>query len=360
MAISFLLCTKASQTGHMSTRTALFFTITLIPAPLLSMAGLIGGFWVPLAFLYLTAFAMFCDEAFELNFSKDGDNWWARQALPILLSFVHFTLLPLAIYSLTALSLSIGYKVLLFMAFGLFFGMISHSNAHELIHRSNRLHHNLGKWAFISMMFGHHTSAHMLVHHVNVCTPKDPNTAHFNESFYSFLKRASISEFIEGLRAENTRLRKQGMMATHSRNPYWQYCIGAVGMIVIAYALAGLSGVIAYLCLCAYAQLQMLMIDYVQHYGLERVQFDNGKYEPVSLRHSWNAPHWFSAFMTMNAPRHSDHHASPTKPYTELSGYKDEAPQLPYSLPIMAAIAFSPRRWRKIMNPRVIEWREVS
>ncbi|WP_193221935.1 alkane 1-monooxygenase [Amylibacter sp. SFDW26] len=343
----------------MSIRTALFFIITLIPAPLLLAAGFTGGFWVPLAFLYLTGFAMFCDEAFELDFSKGGDSWLARQALPITLSLIHFMLLPLAIYSLATLDLSVGYKILLFMAFGLFFGMISHSNAHELIHRSNRLHHRLGKWAFISMMFGHHTSAHMLVHHVHVCTPKDPNTARYNESFYSFLKRASVSEFIEGLRAENNRLGKQGLAAMNLHNPYWQYCIGAFCMVLIAYLIAGFTGVFVYICLCSYAQLQMLMIDYVQHYGLERTQLENGKYEPVSLRHSWNAPHWFSAFMTMNAPRHSDHHASPAKLYTELDGHKDTAPQLPYSLPIMAAIAFSPRRWRKIMNPRVTKWRET-
>ncbi len=355
----FLLCSKVSETGHMNIRAALFFTITLIPVPLLLGAGIFGGFLVPLAFLYLTGFAMICDEAFELDFSKGGDSWLARQFLPILLSLVHFLLLPLAIYSLVNLDLSFVYKALLFMAFGLFFGMISHSNAHELIHRSNRLHHRFGKWAFISMMFGHHTSAHMLVHHVHVCTPKDPNTARFNESFYSFLKRASVLEFIEGLRAENNRLNKQGMKALSLRNPYWQYCIGAVGMILIAYLIAEIAGVFTYVCLCAYAQLQMLMIDYVQHYGLERTQLETGKYEPVSLHHSWNAPHWFSAFMTMNAPRHSDHHASPAKPYTELSGYKDEAPQLPYSLPIMAAIAFYPRHWRKIMNPRVKQWREI-
>ena len=337
----------------MNIRTALFFTITLIPLPILITAGLIGSFWIIIAFLYLTGFAMFCDEAFELDFSKGGDSWLTRQALPIILCTVHFLLLPFAVFSLTNLDISFVYKALLFISFGLFFGMISHSNAHELIHSSNRLHHRFGKWAFISMMFGHHTSAHMLVHHIYVCTPKDPNTARFNESFYSFLKRASLSEFREGLKTENARLEKHGFSKFHYRNPYWQYCIGAFIMMIIAYLIAGLSGLIIYICLCSYAQLQMLMIDYVQHYGLERIKLENGKYEPVSLRHSWNAPHLFSAFMTMNAPRHSDHHTSPAKHYTELDVYRDEAPQLPYSLPIMAAIAFLPRRWRKIMNPRV-------
>jgi len=343
----------------MPLQTLLFFSITLIPAAFLLAAGTVGGIWIPLAFLYMTTFSAIFDEAFELDFTAAGDSWIARQVLPIVLGIVHFTLLPFAVYSLTTLDISIVYQVLLFVAFGVFFGMISHSNAHELIHRPNRAHHRLGKWAFISMMFGHHTSAHMLVHHVHVCTPKDPNTARLNESFYSFFKRASVAEFIEGLRAENNRLGKQGLPKTHIRNPYWQYCLGTIGMILIAYVIAGLWGVITYVSLCFYAQLQMLMIDYVQHYGLQRVQLENGKYEPVSLGHSWNAPHWFSAFMTIHAPRHSDHHASPAKPYTTLDAHADHAPQLPYALPVMATVALYPKRWRKIMNPLAEKYRSL-
>ena len=145
----------------------------------------------------------------------------------------------------------------------------------------------------------------------------------------------------------------------HIRNPYWQYCIGTLAMIFISYLSAGITGILVYTLVCMYAQLQMLMTDYVQHYGLERAQLDNGKYEPVSIRHSWNAPHWFSAFMTMNAPRHSDHHTSPSKTYTELLGHKSNAPQLPYSLPVMATIAIWPKHWRKLMNPYVKQWRNT-
>lgn len=343
----------------MHVRPILFTLATLTPVPLLLMAVLQGGFWIPSALIYMTAFAVFCDEAFELDFDRAGDSWAARYVLPLVLAGMHFALLPLAIYALGIMGLPFWAKLVLFAAFGLFFGTISHSNAHELIHRSNRLHHSLGKWIFISMLFGHHTSAHMLVHHVHVATPNDPNSAHMNESFYSFLKRASIAEFIEGLRVENVRLEKQGLKSGSIQNPYWQYCLGSLGIIILIYILTGIGGTSAFIGLCAYAQLQMLMTDYVQHYGLYRKQLGNGKYEPVSPRHSWNAPHWFTAFMTLNAPRHSDHHASPAKPYTELDGFRDTAPQLPHSIPFMAVVALWPRKWRAVMNPRAKAWQDV-
>ncbi len=342
----------------MNTKSILFFLITLAPAPLLYMAVFHGGYWVPCALIYMTAFALLCDELFELDFAKPDSSFAAQSILPVILGVTHFILLPLAIYALGSPVLGIASKLILFFAFGLYFGMISHANAHELIHRTNRLHHRLGKWIFISMLFGHHTSAHLLVHHPYVATPKDPNSARFNESFYTFLKRAGIEEFRAGLRAENTRLEKRGLSAASLRNPYWQYCCGAVTAILLVYYITGLSGALIYLALSAHAQSQMLIIDYIQHYGLQRKRLANGKYEPVNPRHSWNAPHWFSAFMTLNAPRHSDHHASPAKPYTDLDGFKDTAPQLPHSIPYMAAIALWPRKWRAKMNPLAKEWRD--
>lgn len=344
----------------MNAKSTLFFLITLIPAPLLYLAVFQGGYWVPTALIYMTAFALFCDESFELDFSKAGSSFAAQSVLPIILGMTHFVLLPLAVYALSSSTLGIASKITLFLAFGLFLGMISHANAHELIHRTNRLHHRLGKWIFISMLFGHHTSAHLLVHHPHVATPKDPNSARFNESFYTFLKRASIAEFRSGLRAECTRLRKRGLTVTSLRNPYWQYCLGGLAAVFLTYGLTGIKGVFAYLILCTYAQSQMLIIDYVQHYGLQRKHLDNGKYEPVTLHHSWNAPHWFSAFMTLNAPRHSDHHTAPAKPYTDLEGLKDTAPQLPHSIPYMAVVALWPRKWRTIMNPRAKAWQKQS
>ncbi len=48
----------------------------------------------------------------------------------------------------------------------------------------------LGIWAYASVLFAHHTSAHVLVHHVRVATRADPSTARRGESLYRFNGRS--------------------------------------------------------------------------------------------------------------------------------------------------------------------------
>jgi len=62
--------------------------------------------------------------------------------------------------------------------------------------------------------------------------------------------------------------------------------------------------------------------------------------------------------MLLNATRHSDHHAHPTRHYPALT-IPDQAPMLPRPLPLMASIALVPPLWRKIMDPRVDRWRNA-
>ena len=61
--------------------------------------------------------------------------------------------------------------------------------------------------------------------------------------------------------------------------------------------------------------------------------------------------------MTLNAPRHSDHHVTPQRPYPALQLEPDHMPVLPQSLPVMAVTALVPPLWRKIMDPRAADWR---
>ena len=78
----------------------------------------------------------------------------------------------------------------------------------------------------------------------------------------------------------------------------------------------------------------------------------SGRIEPIGPRHSWNAPHWFSAALMLNASRHADHHAHPQCPFPALSVDID-SPTLPRSLPAMATLALFPSLWRVVMDHRV-------
>ena len=260
----------------------------------------------------------------------------------------------LTVWALAGPGLSGPEKVGLFMAMGIFAGQVGNSNAHELIHRPARLLRRLGTLVYVSHYFGHHASAHPLVHHVHVATAKDPNSPRPGESFYRFAPRAWIGSFRAGLRAETARRRRSGKPVW--QHPYLTYTGGAALVLAAAFALGGPAGMLWSIALGTFATSQLLMSDYVQHYGLTRTTRPDGRTEPVSNRHSWNAPHWFTSALMLNAPRHSDHHTHPGRPYPALT-LPEDAPLLPRSLPVMACLALSPRRWRRVMDPRAARWR---
>ena len=333
---------------------------TLAPVPLLILAALFGGLFSALALLWLTALTGAIDEfARRRGIEAPGPRPEAEaNRLSSLLGLMHFPLLALAIWSLAG-GAGHGFFgwIATFLAFGLWFGQVSNSNAHELIHRSDRALFRLGMWVYISLLFGHHTSAHRLVHHRFVATPDDPNTAARGESFYAFAARAWPGAFVAGYEMEAHRLGQSGGQTGFDwtrPNPYLLYVAGAIGFAVAVTAAFGIDGLLAYLLLCAHAQLQLLLSDYVQHYGLLRGKLPSGTLMPAGPQHSWDAPHPLSGLMMLNAPRHADHHAHPGRPYTELAlSPGGRAPLLPYSLPVMATIALAPRLWRRIMDRRL-------
>lgn len=335
-------------------RTALAFsTASFLPVPMLGLATVTGGVWAWIALFYLTLFTFAMDELIAMASAeaKEPREFPAADALLVALALAQFTLLWLVIAAFGR-GMEPSEGIALFLASGLFFGQIGNSTAHELIHRGNRGLHNLGKWLYISVLFGHHTSSHRLVHHSHVASDRDPNSARRGEGYYRFALRAWAGSFQAGLQAENARMSGRSFW----QHPYVSYVLGAVGFMALAFWLGGRAGLIGYIALAGYAQSQLLISDYVQHYGLRRA-VDGGTPEPVGARHSWNAPHVFSAHMMLNAPRHSDHHAHPARPYPELTlGAPDQIPTLPYSLPAMSVLALIPPVWRRLMDPRVALW----
>jgi alkane 1-monooxygenase len=331
----------------------LFICATTLPVVLIGLGAIYGGVWVVLALVYMTGLTFLLDWIVR-RVTPPGtkSEFPAADVLSSCLAVVHFPLLALVVWSLGTPQIGIAAKIALFLAAGQYFGQVGNANAHELIHRSNRGLHKLGMWVYISLLFGHHTSAHVLVHHRHVATPTDPNTSRTGESFYSYFARAWKGSFIQGLRAEAARLARIDRGAW--RNPYLVYILGAVGFVVAAHALGGWPTTLAYLALALYAQAQLLLSDYVQHYGLTRVLRD-GKAEPVGPRHSWNSPHWFSSALLLNAPRHSDHHAHPARPFPALALPQD-VPTLPHSLPVMATLALFPSRWFHVMDRHAARW----
>jgi alkane 1-monooxygenase len=332
-----------------------FAIASLTPAACLAVACLWGGIWPALSVFSITVMVFILDKL-------TGDDWAAPStigghALSALIGLTHFALLAVCVWALaTVNTLSLLDKILIFTAGGLWMGQVSNSNAHELIHRTHQTPRRLGVAIYATLLFGHHASAHPKVHHVHAATDKDPNSARLGEGVYRFFWRAWTGGFVAGYRAENMIRARSSVQKTPLSHPYLGYVLGAIATLVAAYALAQTAGVIALIGIAAYAQFQLFLSDYVQHYGLRRQILADGRAEPIGPRHSWNAPHWYSSAMMLNAPRHSDHHMHPSRSFPELELRPDTMPMLPHSVPVMACIALLPPLWKHIMNPRVAEW----
>ena len=317
------------------------------PLALLALGLGLGGVWPWLALAYMALAAVSLDLLIPwVAADAPEQEFPAADALLAALGLACLAALPLTTWAIAGPSgLTLPARIALFVAAGLWFGQVGHPAAHELIHRPRPLYW-LGLAIYTALLFGHHTSAHRLVHHRHVATPQDPNSAPGDESFYRFLRRAAVGSFVAGWRAENA-LRGPNGKGPH---PYVLYVGGGVAALILAALIAGLPGVLVWAGLGLHAGSQILLSDYVQHYGLTRATMADGRPAPVSVAQSWNTPHWFSQGLMLNAPRHSDHHAHPTRPFPALR-LPPEAPMLPWPLPLAALIALFPRLWRRRMRP---------
>ena len=343
-----------------------FALATLLPLPLLVLGALFGGWlaWAALVLITLVTFAL--DELAARAFpdAPEGAAFPAANRLSVGLALAHFAALVLVLWALSGgAGLGAASTVAVFLGFGLFFGQVSNANAHELIHRTSRPLFWLGMWVYISLGFGHHTSAHRLVHHRFAATDDDPSSAELGEGFWDFAPRAWQGGFVAGYEMEQG-LRGRARTPAGGRarrNPYPLYLGGAAAVALAATIGFGWRGLLAWLALAAYAQLQLLLSDYVQHYGLRRKTLPGGEPEPIGPAHSWDAPHPASSLWMLNAPRHSDHHAHPGRPYPalRLGDVGPGRPILPRSLPAMAALALVPPLWRRVMDRRVLALQKV-
>lgn len=333
----------------------IFAAVTLTTPALIAVAAILGGVWALAAWVWIIFVIAFMDELVGATLATvDGDEFPAADKLSLTLAVVHILLWGLVVAAVgDATGLVTWEKCVVVLSAGLFMGQVSNSNAHELIHRPARNLRRAGRWIYISVLFGHHLSAHTLVHHVHVGTANDPSTARKGEGLYRFVLRAWAGGFMKGLHAENKRFKQLNRPSW--RHPYVAYVFGAIAFLILAAFIGGPKGVLAAICMAALAQLQLMQADYVQHYGLSRKIMANGKPEPVSDRHSWNAPHFMSSALMLNAPRHSDHHANPIRPFPTLR-LSHDMPMLPRSLPMMAALSMFPSRWRRVMDPRAEQW----
>ena len=139
--------------------------------------------------------------------------------------------------------------------------------------------------------------------------------------------------------------------AWHWRNELlWWYALCAL-FAAACFLASGWSGV-AFFVAQAFVGIALLeVVNYDEHYGLARKQLADGRYEPVSVMHSWDSCSLLTNLYLFQLQRHPDHHRYSRRPY-QILRHTSEAPQLPAGYSVMILLALVPPLWFAIMNPR--------
>ncbi len=345
---------------------ALPFWASLGLVPLAAIAALNGGWTLLLVPIYALGLTTLLDRLTGLNEANadteipDAQLFWHRLITLIWFPIQFAVLFGTIWWATRAPDLATWEKLALFYGIGVMTGGIGINYAHELMHQSSKLERWLGDLLMACVLYSHFRSEHLLVHHRYVGTPRDPVTARYNEGFHRFFPRVLRQCAASAWRAEAAMLARKGHGPLHRSNPFWRYAALQAGMVILALLIGGLPGLGLFLFQALIAVWYLELTNYVEHYGLTRKHLGDGKYEHVQPRHSWNAAHRVSNWLLINLQRHSDHHYKPSRRFPLLQTYsREDAPQLPLGYPAMTALAMIPPLWRRVMNPRVRQWRRA-
>lgn len=273
-----------------------------------------------------------------------GARWIPRLQLPL-----QAVLLAGAVA--VAPQLDGGALIVFAVAVGTVTGGLGITVAHELGHRASRLDRAIAKALLVSVGYGHFQVEHVRGHHVRVATPDDPASAPRGMSVYRFVPRSVLGGLRHAWRLEKLRLERAGRSVWHPDNWVLAGSVLSLALAATAFLAAGRNGALLFALQAAWAVALLEVINYIEHYGLQRRRVD-GRYEPVSGRHSWNADFAVSNWVLFNLQLHSDHHAHMNRPYEELQTVRN-APQLPAGYPTMVLVALLPPLWFAVMERRV-------
>ena len=242
---------------------------------------------------------------------------------------------------------------------GLVGGILAINTAHELIHKDGKLEPWAGGVLLASVGYHGFKIEHLRGHHVHVSTPEDASSARFGQSLWHFLPRAIVRNTTGAWRLESERLRRLGHKTLSWRNELLWWTGLWLAFAIGSGLWLGPMGVAFFLLQGLFAAGSLEIINYIEHYGLERRKLQDGRYERTTHLHSWNSDYALSNLMLFQLQRHSDHHAFPKRRYAILR-HRPDAPQLPGGYSAMFVLALCPPLWRRVIDPRVRAWRAAA
>jgi alkane 1-monooxygenase len=227
------------------------------------------------------------------------------------------------------------------------------NTGHELGHKKSRLERWLAKIVLAVPVYGHFWIEHNRGHHRDVSTPEDPASAQMGESIYRFAAREIPGAFLRAWAIEKERLERRGKSVWSANNQILQsMSLSAVVQVGLLFAFGWMM--IPFLLIHNFfAWWQLTSANYIEHYGLLRLQDENGKYERCQPHHSWNSNHIFSNLVLFHLERHSDHHAHPLRRYQSLRHFPD-LPTLPNGYFGSYLLAYVPWLWYRVMDRKLL------
>ena len=350
-----------SERGTIDVRTRLrplgywlvFSVPALMPLSWWLMQATGSHFWVALPIVWLYGLLPLTDWLIGRDAHPPvdvQDTWLNRRLVPWLCLPVQLAVVFWALSVLPALPPLAGAVWLL--SLGYVGGVLAINVAHELIHRRSRFDRVVGGLLLSTVNYATFKIEHVRGHHVWVATPHDPSSARRGDTVYRFVPRALVKNTINAWRLEAERLRRLGKSPISLRNELIGWQVVIIAFAFCAWMIAGWAGVAGFFFQGLVAAATLEVINFIEHYGLERRQLANGRFEKPEPRHSWNSDFWLSNGMLLQLQRHSDHHANPSRPYTRLRSWP-EAPQLPLGYSAMLPIAFITPLYRRLIHPRL-------
>jgi len=264
---------------------------------------------------------------------------------PILFFVVFYGLHQIMMVDLTIVE-----RLLALFTFGILLGTSGMNVAHEIGHRSGNLNQWVSRLMLMPANYIHFNIDHYYGHHKHVATPEDAVTALKNQNVYRFWIQSIFGSYISAWKHEKNRLRKLGLSTWHDKMIWFNLMMVAYQICI--YYFFGLPGLVDAFIIALVAVLLVETSNYVEHYGMRRKILANGRYEPVSIQHSWNTDREIGRIVLFELTRHSDHHFKAKRKYQNLKSYQ-EAPKLPYNLVASIFIALIPPLWFRLMNDRI-------
>lgn len=222
--------------------------------------------------------------------------------------------------------------------------------AHELYHKRSPWKYALGTYVQLPYMDCTRSVAHMMSHHIYVGTPKDADTPYRGETMYGFLLRTIPANYRELYAMESEAAAKRGQSVWAWSGRFTKAIVAYVAALAVALAIGGPAGLLAVIGTTAIARLWVEAFNYLQHYGLIRVDG-----QPVGPRHVWNHLGMITRVAAFEITNHCDHHLDAYIPYYRMVPDED-GPRMPNAFLCFLASVVPPLWFRLIVWPRLRYW----